>query len=165
MFSGVDFSNGGNEDEGIKRESAPESRRDCFYEESPWENSFCRNKGRAGGLAWGGKWRGGAPVAAGSGKINWKVRLNRLSFCPHRVARAPDLGPFQRSGTKRRFGMDFLGRRFGMERRGVRAERAPKRRLDHALEPHLRGKLGKPRKGAAIGFSLPPKETRGKESF
>ena len=48
-------------------------------------------------------------------------------------------------------GFNVWGRCFGMERRGVRAERAPRRRLDHALEPHSRGKLGKPRKCVVIG--------------
>ena len=49
---------------------------------------------------------------------------------------------FRNGKVARAVGFKVWGRCFGMERRGVRAEIAPKRRLDHALEPHARRKLG-----------------------
>lgn len=44
----------------------------------------------------------------------------------------------------RAVGFNVRGRCFGMERRGMRAEIAPKRQLDHALEPHRGGSWGSP---------------------
>ena len=66
----------------------------------------------------------------------------------------------------RAVGFNVWKRCFGMERRGVLAERAPKRRLDHALEPHSRGKLGKPRKCVVFGcFGFRQRRRGGKGVF
>ena len=94
--------------------------------------------------------------------MGWEVASRcscRGGLGPDQLETAPDsivVLPFQRGArarlgafskirnekVARAVGFNVRGRCFGMERRGMRAEISPKRQLDHALEPHARGKLG-----------------------